>query len=215
MGELFYIAERIRCGITQTRKRLEIARKFLPDRFCPMSTRKSLLALCAIPLFALAACGTEKNDAPSPSTVTVTSGASTTPTTSKPQPSPTTKKSTEQASAPIETETQPYVVECLEGVPGPSLMSDGTMQNTTYCQNQPGAQESRDAESAAGLDPSQIPYANGGTCPAYKCGYGTDENGNPNPSSGELQTLDGCDEGYITDQSLCGAVRNKADQYGW
>lgn len=29
-----------------------------------------------------------------------------------------------------------------------------------------------------GQDLSNIPYANGGTCPAYKCGYGTDAEGN-------------------------------------
>lgn len=43
-------------------------------------------------------------------------------------------------------------------------------------------------ESALGIDPSNVPYADGGTCPAYKCGYGHDENGNPNPSSGEIQS---------------------------
>ena len=53
---------------------------------------------------------------------------------------------------------------------------------------------------------ANIPIADGGTCPAYKCGYGHDENGNRNPSSGEIQTLHGCDEGYITDVELCAAV---------
>lgn len=33
-----------------------------------------------------------------------------------------------------------------------------------------------------------VPYDDGGTCPAYLCGYGTDENGAPNPSSGEIQS---------------------------
>ncbi|AKK05258.1 hypothetical protein CMUST_04580 [Corynebacterium mustelae] len=56
------------------------------------------------------------------------------------------------------------------------------------------------------LDLSQIPIADGGTCPAYLCGYGTDENGNPNPSSGEIQGLDGCENGYITDEEYCAAI---------
>ncbi|QQU98953.1 hypothetical protein I6I65_10550 [Corynebacterium amycolatum] len=33
-----------------------------------------------------------------------------------------------------------------------------------------------------------VPYDDGGTCPAYLCGYGTDEDGNANPSSGEIQS---------------------------
>lgn len=53
---------------------------------------------------------------------------------------------------------------------------------------------------------SDVPYANGGTCPAYLCGYGTDENGNPNPSSGELQLQHGCEQGYIQDPDQCAAV---------
>lgn len=53
---------------------------------------------------------------------------------------------------------------------------------------------------------AQIPYADGGTCPAYKCGYGTNDQGQRNPSSGEIQTLHGCQDGYITDAELCGAV---------
>ena len=41
------------------------------------------------------------------------------------------------------------------------------------------------------------------------------ENGNPNPSSGELQTMHGCEEGYITDTDLCSRVFDKAAEYGW
>lgn len=89
-----------------------------------------------------------------------------------------------------------YVVECLPDPPGASQMSDGTIQNTEYCQHQDHEQESHDAETNAGLtDPATIPYANGGTCPAAICGYGHDAQGRPNPSSGEIQTMNGCDEG--------------------
>lgn len=49
-------------------------------------------------------------------------------------------------SAP-ETIAEPYVVECLAGTPGPSLMSDGSVRSTDYCGNRPGAAESRSFES--------------------------------------------------------------------
>ncbi|MEH6623579.1 MAG: hypothetical protein V7738_12470 [Dietzia maris] len=51
------------------------------------------------------------------------------------------------AAAPAQSSpaaaAEPYVVECLFGTPGPSRMSDGTIQSTDYCANQPGAAESR------------------------------------------------------------------------
>ena len=84
-------------------------------------------------------------------------------------------------------------------------MSDGTVQNTEYCGNQPGAAENLEAERNAGLAPSEIPYANGGTCPAYKCGYGTAPDGTPNRSSGEIQFEYGCREGYIDPQQCAEA----------
>lgn len=42
-----------------------------------------------------------------------------------------------------ETVSEPYVVECLDGTPGPSLMSDGSVRSTDYCGNRPGAAETR------------------------------------------------------------------------
>lgn len=51
------------------------------------------------------------------------------------------------AAASVETVpesvAEPYVVECLEGTPGPSLMSDGSVRSTDYCGNRPGAAETR------------------------------------------------------------------------
>ena len=50
------------------------------------------------------------------------------------------------AAAPVQQPppaAEPYVAECLFGTPGPSRMSDGTIQSTDYCANQPGAAESR------------------------------------------------------------------------
>ena len=123
----------------------------------------------AIPLV-LAACNQPADDEPAPSTTSstatsttsssVTSTSSTT-TSAAPtrtaEPTPAQEPAPEAAPAeqtPAEV-AEPYVVECLFGTPGPSLMSDGTTQNTEYCGNQPGAQEHRDAESAAGYDPTK------------------------------------------------------------
>lgn len=54
--------------------------------------------------------------------------------------------------------------------------------------------------------PSEVAYGDGGTCAAAICGYGTNSQGQRNPSSGEIQTLHGCQDGYITDPELCSAV---------
>lgn len=51
-----------------------------------------------------------------------------------------------------------------------------------------------------------VAIADGGTCPAYLCGYGHDAQGNRNPTSGEIQTQHGCEQGYIADAELCAAV---------
>lgn len=99
-------------------------------------------------------------------------------------------------------------------------MSDGSIQTTDFCVNRPGAQEIRDAEAwynspdnpalqeyyAEQERLSNIPYAEGGTCPAYLCGYGTNDQGQRNPSSGELQAVRACETGYITDAEWCESV---------
>lgn len=166
---------------------------------------RKLAAIAALTTLAFAGCATAKETSTPSSTTSTSKTTSTKATSSSPtRPSP----STEPAAAPNPTQApaaEVYVVECLFGTPGPSLMSDGSVQSTDYCANQPGAQEYRDAEAAAGWDPSKVPYADGGTCPAYKCGYGHDENGNPNPSSGELQFQYGCEQGYI-DPAECAAA---------
>lgn len=55
-------------------------------------------------------------------------------------------------------------------------------------------------------DPATIPFADGGTCAAAVCGYGHDEDGNRNPSSGEIQGRHGCQSGYIDDPEYCAAI---------
>lgn len=101
--------------------------------------------------------------------------------------------------------SEPYVVECLFGTPGPSRMSDGTIRSTDFCANQPGADAYREAERNAGLPPSKPPSTNHETCPAYKCGYGTSPDGAPNKTSGQLQFEDGCRNGYIDRQRYTAA----------
>lgn len=97
------------------------------------------------------------------------------------------------APEPVPAASAPTIVECLEGTPGPTLMSDGTMQYTDYCFNLLGGPAYLEQESQSG-------------CPAAVCGYGTNSQGQKNPSSGEIQTLHGCQDGYINDPELCGAV---------
>lgn len=100
---------------------------------------------------------------------------------------------------------EPTIVECLSGTPGPTLMSDGTVQPTDYCFYAKGGPESAEAESRAGYAPLP-PADSDSACAAAICGYGTNSQGQPNPTSGEIQTLDGCQRGYITDPELCAAV---------
>lgn len=114
---------------------------------------------------------------------------------------------------PSPTAAEPYVVECLFGTPGPSRMSDGTIQNTDYCFYELGGPAYLEQEGQSGLGGANqqpphdgVPIADGGTCPAYLCGYGHDAQGNRNPTSGEIQTKHGCEQGYITDVELCAAV---------
>lgn len=49
----------------------------------------------------------------------------------------------------VEPAAEPYIVECLIGTPGPTLMSDGTTQYTDYCWNLLGGPEYAKAEGDA------------------------------------------------------------------
>ncbi|HIW91684.1 MAG TPA: hypothetical protein H9870_08495 [Candidatus Corynebacterium avicola] len=118
----------------------------------------------------------------------------------------------------VDEASAPTVVECLFGTPGPALWSDGTTAFSQECFD----------EATEGLDyvcpqtdhyvpdPSYcesnqpahdgVAMADGGTCPAAICGYGHDAEGNRNPSSGEIQGRDGCQQGYIDDPGYCAAI---------
>ncbi|WP_420096563.1 hypothetical protein, partial [Brevibacterium sediminis] len=45
---------------------------------------------------------------------------------------------------------EPYVVECLPGIPGPALWSDGTRDHADECANAPGAERARQGERICG-----------------------------------------------------------------
>lgn len=169
-----------------------------------MNARKRILALACLPLITLGACGQQDEPHSEPSTSASSTSAKPTeskspqPTTSTPQPD---TSSSEAAAEPAVAE--PYVVECEPSPPGPALWSDGVVRFSQDCYDQgvanrgayrcPGTdsyvnEPSQCGQSNLGPDLSKIPIANGGTCAAAICGYGTDENGNPNPSSGEIQS---------------------------
>ncbi|TNL95655.1 hypothetical protein FHE74_09245 [Corynebacterium tapiri] len=163
------------------------------------------LVCTTLPLIALNSCGQPPTPEPTPSSVS-SEPSSTTVTTTSPRISTTSEPSPVPAAPTLATDqaaTEPYVVECLVGTPGPSLMSDGTTQTTEYCLNQPWAKDYLAAEAAAGLDPSEIPTTV--SCPAFLCGYGYDENGNPRPSSGEIQLRHACENGTAS-PSQCAAL---------
>lgn len=56
--------------------------------------------------------------------------------------------------APVQEEmpeiAEPYVVECLPGIPGPALWSDGTRDHADECANAPGAERARRGERICG-----------------------------------------------------------------
>lgn len=106
------------------------------------------------------------------------------------------EKTSDAAPEPATQENEsaePYVVECLEGTPGPALWSDGSTRHSDECFQKMGGPEYLEQESQSGLQP-------GG---AAVNGYGYAPNGARNPSSGEVQAYHGCQDGYIDDPDLC------------
>ena len=139
-------------------------------------------------------------------TTTHTTTTTPTPTSEQSEPTePTTAASAPAAASSQQLEPAPAPAPAQSNVftsPGEGYQCPGTdafVTDPAYC-----------TSTYLGGDPSYDE-----NCPAYLCGYGVDANGNPNPTSGELQTMHGCEQGYITDPSLCGAVAQRADQYGW
>lgn len=119
--------------------------------------KKATALLFALPL-ALAACSntgdtapttssTATSTSPTPSTSSTTSSATPSSTSATMEPSTVDQA---PAAAPV-TEAPaaaapPYVVECLEGTPGPALWSDGTTAYSQDCWEQRGGAEVAEAE---------------------------------------------------------------------
>ena len=157
---------------------------------------KRLLSILAIIPLALAACSNEGEEVGHATSTASTSTSSSAPATSSSAPSSTnTTTSTPQPLAPETTEpavdnysptspvaAEPTFVACWEN--GYAQLSDMSVVEWPDCALPP--QEA--ANLGPGPDPATIPYADGGTCPAYKCGYGHDASGNPNPSNSEIQS---------------------------
>lgn len=116
---------------------------------------------------------------------------------SQPATTATATKAAEVASTSAVAQ-EPYVVRCLEGIPGPAEWSDGSIAHSEDCFQQMGGPEYLEAERQAGLVP-------GG---AAVNGYGYADNGARNPSSGEVQAYHGCQDGYIEDPELCAAAES-------
>ena len=171
--------------------------------------RKSFAAFFVAAL-ALAGCSTTGEDeatvsnTPAPATSNTTSSHTSSSATSSPdsstseteEPAETQPAVEENASAAAEPQIASCATDPMLYQPGTTWFTDGTSGWTQTCADQMPAPQ----------DLSTVPYADGGTCAAAICGYGHDENGNPNKSSGEIQTQDGCEQGYITDPELCAAV---------
>lgn len=181
--------------------------------------RSALAALFALPLVLTACGGDDQDPAPTTSSATSTTTSTTSITTSS-----TPSETPEPEPVAEEPAAEPYVVECLEGTPGPALWSDGSMDHSDDCWYQNGgpeyAQEEGDAtarfweehpEMLNQPDPATVPIPDGGTCPAYLCGYGHDAEGNPNPSSGEIQGRTMCQDGTIQDPEYCAAIEDVFD----
>lgn len=157
---------------------------------------KRFLPILAIIPLALAACSSEGDDVGHATSTAPTTTSSSAPATSSSAPSSTsTTTSTSQSLAPETTEpavdnysptspvaAEPTFVACWEN--GYAQLSDMSVVEWPDCALPP--QEA--ANLGPSPDPETIPYADGGTCPAYKCGYGHDASGNPNPSNSEIQS---------------------------
>lgn len=189
---------------------------------------KRIFSTLALALL-LAGCGSTSDDSDAPATTTaVTSTASTTSTSASPTSttsgkdttSETATQSTTSAPPPV-AEPQPEVVatEPIFSSPGVGYQCGGTdawVYDPANCvAANLGSDPAYDTMFGPGAaraaddiyqDLSQVPVADGGTCAAAVCGYGTNSQGERNPSSGEIQTLHGCQDGYINDPELCGAV---------
>ena len=157
-----------------------------------------------IPFFSLAlfttGCGGSDDTATTISTVkeTVTETASETSTTETSTEESTTEETTTETPQEREPRTQ---------TPEPATNNQQQANTAGYqCADGTWVEFAALCKESNAQPPVQAPNGPSAECPAYLCGYGNDANGNRNKSSGEIQTQYGCEQGYITDPQVCGAV---------
>lgn len=155
----------------------------------------------------IAGCSSESGDTQTSSSETTTTSStqvSSSASTSTQTSTATPEESFEQAPPAASPEPNPVVVEseaaaqptfvrCYEN--NAAMLSDGSVvTDVERC----GDFAVPEAEVAPGEEEC--------VGPAAVCGYGYDESGKRNPTSGEIQTHNGCQEGYINDPELCAAA---------
>lgn len=181
--------------------------------------RRPFLVLSAAVIFGLAGCSTNDPDpstTPESTTAINPSTSTTTSRTTSSAPTVTTDVTTPEPApaVPALPATAQEQTRSIWAPPGQGIQCPGTdafVWDFADCNPSNGV---IDPAEFARLGQQQnqepahdgVPIADGGTCPAYLCGYGHDEQGNRNPTSGEIQTQHGCEQGYITDPELCAAV---------
>lgn len=167
--------------------------------------KKSTLILAATVLTLTGCSPSEKPPQPTPS-ISSSLPSSTTPTSEETStsdqartPDPTVPdKARPEEDTPV---AEPTVVECLDGSPGSARWSDGSVSYSQWCIDTHEEEQVLEDEHQSG--PADSEECAG---PAAECGYGTADNGARNPTSGEIQTYHGCQDGYINDPDLCAAA---------
>ena len=153
------------------------------------------------------ACGGSDDTATTISTVkeTVTEAASETSSTESSTEETSPEATTEVATTEVAQHAEPQT-ENQEAV---QPATDNQQQETSaqyQCADGTWVEFAALCKESNAQPPVPAPNGLSAECPAYLCGYGNDANGNRNKSSGEIQTQYGCEQGYITDPQLCGAV---------
>lgn len=164
-----------------------------------------LIPFFALALFATGCGGSDETTTISTVKETVTETASETSSTESSteeiSPEATTEVATTEAAqhAEPQTENQEAVQPATE-----NQQQENTAQY--QCADGTWVEFAALCKESNAQPPVQAPNGPSAECPAYLCGYSNDDNGNRNKSSGEIQTQYGCEQGYITDPQLCGAI---------
>lgn len=171
---------------------------------------RPLLPLAAAIVLSLAGCSSDGPTSSEPDATTTASPATTTPSSPSTTAEPTTFEPAPAPAVAPNTATRSIWAPPGQGVQCPG--TDAFVWDFADCNPSNGVIDPNEFNRIVEQQQNQPPahdgvaVADGGTCPAYLCGYGHDDQGNRNPTSGEIQTQHGCEQGYITDVDLCTAV---------